>query len=59
MFENIINQSAVPYILEDVQNQKVPHSILFAGPENSAKMTTALELARVMSCEQHGEWTCA
>ena len=59
MFENIINQNAVQNILTDVNNHTVPNSILFSGPENSAKMTTALELARVLSCKETGTWTCS
>ncbi|MEL3908915.1 MAG: hypothetical protein P1P64_07925 [Treponemataceae bacterium] len=59
MFENIINQVAVDSIVNDVLNKKLPRSILFTGPENSAKLTTALELARVLACQKNAEWTCA
>lgn len=59
MFENIINQSAINSLVDDVLNKKIPRSILFTGPENSAKLTTALELARVLACRENAGWTCS
>lgn len=58
MFENIINQSSVQIIEADILNKRLPQSLLFAGPENSAKLTTALELARVLSCTDTAVWNC-
>jgi len=59
VFENILNQSEVISLLkEDINTKKLPSSILFYGDEYTAKLTTALELARVLSCEKDGAWGC-
>lgn len=58
MFENIIQQEAVKHIINDIQSKKVPQSILFSGPANSAKLTTAMEFARVLSCTKNADWIC-
>lgn len=58
MFENIIQQKALDTLIKDVRAKKVPQSMLFAGAENSAKLTSALELARVLSCTKKADWTC-
>ncbi len=60
MFENILGQEeAVERLKRDFANDSLPGSILFEGPELSAKLTCALELARVNSCEKKGLWNCA
>lgn len=58
MFENIINQKAIYDIKKDVLAKKIPQSILFCGNENTAKLTTAMELARVLSCTKNANWSC-
>lgn len=58
MFENIIGQPATDLIKHDIKSGSLPSSILFYGPEASGKGTTALELARVLSCEEGGRWNC-
>ncbi|MDR2480774.1 MAG: DNA polymerase III [Spirochaetaceae bacterium] len=59
MFENIIGQNAIALIKQDLENDTLPPSILFAGPEASAKGTAALELARILSCEMETAlWNC-
>ncbi len=59
MFDNILFQDrAVRQLTSMVLQDRVPPVLLFAGPEASGKMTTALELARVLSCERHGDWNC-
>jgi DNA polymerase-3 subunit gamma/tau len=59
MFENIIAQNAVAQIVFDVEQQKIPPSILFRGPPLSGKGAAALEAARVFSCNTpNAPWTC-
>ena len=59
MFENIIGQDEVLRDLRrGVTENLLPRSMLFYGPGYSGKCTTALELARVLTCEKSGEWNC-
>jgi len=60
MFENILNQSdVVERLTKDLSEHTLPPSILFSGPLYSGKLSTALELARVLSCEERtAEWNC-
>lgn len=59
MFENIVGQEdIVEQLREDVEAGRLPQAILFSGPEYSGKLSTALELARVMSCTGGGGWSC-
>jgi len=59
VFENILNQTEIVSLLkEDIDTKKLPASLLFYGDDYSAKLTTALELARVLSCEKDGAWGC-
>jgi len=64
MFENIIEQGAVLQLKNDIINGRSAPSMLFFGPGESGKGSAALELARVLSCEQSqikqlGDWKCA
>ncbi len=58
MFENLIAQPASGLLAEDIAAKRLPPSILFSGPATSGKLTCAIELARVLSCESGGAWTC-
>ncbi len=59
MFENILNHPEIVNTLkEDIKTNKLPSSLLFYGDIYTGKLTAALELARVISCEQDGEWGC-
>lgn len=58
MFENLLHQSVSNLLREDILSNNLPNSILFYGPEYSGKTTAALELARVVSCQGKGDWTC-
>ncbi len=59
MFENILGQEEVVERLKrDIANNGLPGSLLFEGPGLSAKLTCALELARVNSCEKKALWNC-
>jgi len=63
MFENLLYQNATNLIIDDIKNNKLPSSILLCGPQSSGKLTCALEIARVLSCEnpdtkEKGSWIC-
>jgi len=59
VFENILYHSEIINLLkEDIKSNKLPSSLLFYGDVYTGKLTVALELARVLSCEKNGEWTC-
>jgi DNA polymerase III delta prime subunit len=59
VFENILDHPEVKDILiEDIKSKKLPSSLLFHGDVYTGKLTAALELARVLSCELEGSWTC-
>jgi len=59
MFENIIGQKRVVDELENaVVNSSLPASLLFSGEHYSGKISTALELARVLSCTADKSWNC-
>ena len=60
MFENVLGQEAARRLASDLSSDSLPSSSLFAGPAASGKGTTALELARVLSCEKKGApWNCS
>lgn len=61
MFENIVRQEQVISRLRDeIRGKVLPSSILFYGELYSGKLSSALELARVISCEKgEGEWNCS
>ncbi len=59
MFENILSQPAVVARLQsEIANGTVPNVLLFEGAQYTGKLSTALELGRVLSCETDGRWNC-
>ena len=58
MFENIIEQSAVIQLRDDILSKRDAPSMLFFGPSGSGKGSAALELARSLSCEEKADWKC-
>ena len=58
MFDNIISQSVTEQLKENILAHKLPGAVLFYGPASSGKLSCALETARVLSCENGGDWTC-
>jgi len=59
VFENILGQSEVCASLRsDILQDLLPGSMLFEGPSFSAKLSTALELARTVSCDGEALWNC-
>jgi DNA polymerase-3 subunit gamma/tau len=61
MFENILGQQEViGRLSRDISSSTLPPSILFAGPPASGKGSAALELARILSCEDPAApWNCS
>ena len=60
MFENIIGQQqTISQLSRDVQSGELPASVLIHGPQYSGKLSTALELARALTCETgDAAWNC-
>jgi DNA polymerase-3 subunit gamma/tau len=60
MFDNILHQDrAVSALSADLASDRLPQALLFHGPDYSGKLSTALELARVLSCQATGApWGC-
>jgi len=60
VFENIISQDHVISLLsQDIREDKLPSSLLFCGNDYTGKLSTALELGRVLSCEEgSAQWDC-
>ena len=59
MFENIIGQTSIVETLrQEVETNSFPSAVLFHGSPFSAKLSTALELARVLTCSREGAWSC-
>ena len=60
MFENIIGQkNNVELLSSAVGRGNLPPALLFLGPAYAGKLSTALELARGLTCEQSAHWECA
>ncbi|MDR1316159.1 MAG: hypothetical protein LBK13_04720 [Spirochaetales bacterium] len=63
MFENIICQDEiVDSLTAGIESGQLPAAILLWGPDFSGKLSVALEIARVLSCEgkaaSRGAWGC-
>jgi len=59
MFENIIGQQRVVDEIEKaVSGRALPGSLLFCGEHYSGKISTALELARIKTCNGDKDWNC-
>ncbi len=60
MFENLL--ATQPHIAQrlasELHSGSFPQSVLFTGPAYSGRMTAAIEVARVLSCQQHGDALC-
>ncbi len=61
MFENLIGQESIKkQLVSGLSRNTLPHSLLFCGEDYSGKMTTALELARAVSCSSpNAPWDCS
>lgn len=60
MFENIIGQKETVGVLrEELVQKEFPRASLFFGPPYAGKLSTALEAARVLTCQEgRAEWSC-
>ena len=59
MFENIIAQPATDLLKAEILSQRLAPSMLFFGPQASGKGSAAMELARILSCENGAAlWNC-
>ena len=60
MLENIIGQKGIVNNLKhELETGIIPQVLLFYGPEYSGKLSTALEVARILTCAKgKGEWAC-
>ena len=58
MFENVLGQPAAGQLIQDITAGLLAPAMLFSGPPASGKGTTALELGRIISCEEGAEWNC-
>ena len=55
-WDRIIGQQRVKQLLQRMYERgRIPHAMLFHGPEGVGKEATAIEFARVLNCAQ-GEW---
>jgi DNA polymerase-3 subunit gamma/tau len=59
VFENILGQERTVALLKsDIESDRLPSSLLFYGAPYTGKLSTALELSRVVSCREKGDWNC-
>jgi len=61
MFDNIIGQkNTIQTLRTELDEGILPPAILFFGPSLTGKLSTALELARVLTCEKStAKWGCS
>jgi DNA polymerase-3 subunit gamma/tau len=60
VFENVLGQGALRQLASDIGADMLAPSMLFFGPDASGKGSAALELGRVLSCENPAApWNCS
>lgn len=61
MFEKIKSPENIKKILtEEIEKKRISHAYIFAGPEKDVKVVTALEMAKILNCEnRNGCGKCA
>jgi DNA polymerase-3 subunit gamma/tau len=59
VFENILGQPVISLLSSDINGGTLAPSMLFSGPLASGKGSAALELGRILSCEQSSAWNCS
>ena len=59
MFENIIgHKSFIEQLEKEIKSNSFPSSVLISGPLYCGKQTIALEIARVLTCQEDADWNC-
>lgn len=59
MFENIIGQAnTIDTLRRELTDGTFPAAVLLQGPAYAGKLSTALEIARVLTCQQTADWSC-
>jgi len=59
VFENIIGQKNVTSLLSnDITKGTLPNSLIFHGDNSTGKLTTALEVVRILNCKSNGGHEC-
>jgi len=61
VFENLLGQNAAGQLIRDIEARVLAPAMLFSGPPASGKGTAALELGRILSCEDangRASWNC-
>jgi len=58
VFENLLGQAAADQLIADIASGVLAPAMLFSGPPASGKGTAALELGRIISCEDKAAWNC-
>lgn len=60
MFESIYGQDKVINLIQsDIHHKTLNNSMIFHGPQSTGKLTTALEVMRVLNCREDGEAGCS
>lgn len=58
-FANIkLQNKAIDFIKRAIKKEKLPHSLLFFGPDSIGKKLTALTLAKALNCENNTANNC-
>src|SRR5271169_3114747 len=58
-WQTILNQERVKKILQaSLDSGRISHAYLFTGPEGAGKSVTAIELAKVVNCDQKTSVAC-
>ena len=56
LFKDIVGQEAVKKrLIQEVQENRVPHALLFTGPEGTGKLPMAIAYAQYLLCQNRGE----
>ncbi|MBN2534308.1 MAG: hypothetical protein JXB88_15575 [Spirochaetales bacterium] len=60
MFDNIIGQkNTIRTLKTEIRDSTLPRAMLFCGPPFAGKLSTALETARILTCDRKSaDWTC-
>ena len=59
MFDNIIGQeNAIKLLVSDIEKNSLNNSIIFHGSKYTGKLSTALELTRIINCLNTGNIDC-